>query len=81
MVDLSIVLSKDYNTYVQAIPHITAIVLCIFMGISFRWVKSIDIKEPTDNGGIRIIQSARSGNQSIIEFPRKSWQGYRGAGH
>ncbi|HEY0299615.1 MAG TPA: DUF4267 domain-containing protein [Arachidicoccus sp.] len=64
--DMLIVLSKPYNGITQAIPHISAIIVCFFCGL-FLLINRKKQKA-NDAGFTKIIQSADTGNESIIEF-------------
>jgi quercetin dioxygenase-like cupin family protein len=64
--DMLIVLSKDYNSLTQAIPHISAIVACFSLGFILLRNKK---KQNNNHGNFtKIIQSAATNNKSIIEF-------------
>jgi len=66
IVDMLIVLSKDYNSPTQAIPHISAVVACFSLGLILLRNKK---KQNNNNGNFtKIIQSAATTNKSIIEF-------------
>ena len=66
IMDMIIVLSKDYNCIVQAIPHISAIIVCFLFGVILLRKK----KQSNDdyNGFAKIIQSADTNKESEIEF-------------
>jgi quercetin dioxygenase-like cupin family protein len=66
VVDMLIVLSKDYNSPAQAIPHVSAIVTCFSLGLILLRNK----KKQNNNreNFTKIIQSAATNNESIIEF-------------
>ncbi|MEY8761251.1 DUF4267 domain-containing protein [Chryseobacterium tongliaoense] len=64
--DMLIVLNKDYNGITQAIPHISAIIVCFFCGL-FLLINNR--KQKTDHRSfIKIIQSAETHKESILEF-------------
>lgn len=64
--DMLIVLSKDYNGIAQAIPHISAIMICFFCGLFLLVNRK---KQNANNTGFtRIIQSADTNKESVIEF-------------
>lgn len=62
--DMLILLSKDYNGIAQAIPHISAIVICFFCGLFLL----INKRKSNDSGFTKTIQFADANNESIIEF-------------
>ncbi len=64
--DLAIVLNKDYNGIMQAIPHIAAIVVCFGCGL----ILLRDKKTQTNgyDGFARILPSAGPPNESAIEY-------------
>ena len=66
IMDMIIVLSKDYNGIAQAIPHISAIIVCFLFGVILLRKK----KQSNDdyNGFAKIIQSADTNKESEIEF-------------
>ncbi len=66
VVDMGIVLSKEYTGITQAIPHVSAIVVCFFCGL----ILVRDKKVPTTGyeGFARIISSAGTTNESVIEY-------------
>jgi quercetin dioxygenase-like cupin family protein len=66
IVDMLIVLSKEYNGITQAIPHISAIIVCFFCGLFLLINRK---KQQANNTGFtKIIQSADTGKESVIEF-------------
>lgn len=66
MVDMLIVLSKDYNGLTQAIPHISAIIVCFLFGVIL--IRSKKEQSKGYYGFAKIIQSADTNKESIIEF-------------
>jgi quercetin dioxygenase-like cupin family protein len=66
IVDMLIVLSKDYNGTTQALPHISAIIICFFLGMIL--LRNKKKQELNGNGFVKIIQSADTNKESIIEF-------------
>ncbi len=66
--DMLIVLSKDYNSPSQAVPHIVALVVCIVTGLVLLLAKPVKKGVPVSEGFINIIQSAKNGKDSIIEM-------------
>ncbi|MDJ1484864.1 DUF4267 domain-containing protein [Cytophagaceae bacterium YF14B1] len=66
IVDMFIVLGKDYNGITQAIPHISAIFVCFLFGILLLRNK----KEQSNgyHGFAKIIQSVDTHNESVIEY-------------
>jgi Domain of unknown function (DUF4267) len=66
IVDMLIVLSKDYNSITQAIPHISAIIVCFFCGL-FLLINR-EKQQANNTGFTKIIQSADTNKESIIEF-------------
>lgn len=64
VVDMLIVLSKSYNSPAQAVPHVSAIVACFSLGLILLRKKK---KQHNNSGNFtKIIQSAATGNKSII---------------
>jgi quercetin dioxygenase-like cupin family protein len=64
--DMLIVLSKDYNRITQAIPHISAIIICFFCGLFLLINRQ---KQQAGNTGFaKIIQSADTKRDSIVEY-------------
>ena len=64
--DMLIVLSKDYTGISQAIPHISAIIICFFCGLILLVYTE---KQKVNNMGFaKIIQSADALQDSIIEY-------------
>src|SRR5882724_5289920 len=66
IVDMLIVLSKDYNGITQAVPHISAIIVCFLSGIIL--LRNTKKQEINNKGSIKIIQSADTNQESIVEF-------------
>lgn len=66
VLDMLLVLSKDYNGIAQAVPHIAAIAICLFCGLFLL----IDRRKPKKNqtGFANILQPAGPHKDSIIEF-------------
>jgi len=66
IVDMLIVLSKDYNGVTQAIPHISAIIVCFLFGVILLRNK----KEQSNgyDGFANIIQSTDIKKESVIEI-------------
>lgn len=65
-VDMLIVLHKDYNGITPAIPHISAVVACFFCGLFLLINRK---KQEVNNSGFsKIIQSADTNKESVIEF-------------
>ena len=64
--DTFIVLNKDYNGISEAIPHISAIIICLFCGL-FLLINTGKQKKDY-RSFIKIIQSADTRNESILEF-------------
>jgi len=66
IVDMLIVLSKDYNSISQAIPHISAIMVCFVLGIILLMCKP---KNTTKTQGyIKLISSADTNKESVLEM-------------
>jgi len=68
LADMLIVLGKDYNGITQAIPHISAIIICFSCGIYFLINRKKQKANNDNRGFIKIIQSASPGKDSVIEF-------------
>lgn len=64
--DCYIVLSKSYNGLVQAIPHLIAIGLCFSSGMILLLTKPPKVVQHPPY--VKVIQSADTGAESIIEF-------------
>ena len=62
--DMLIVLHKPYNGLAQAVPHISAIIICVVCGS----ILLVDRKKTNSTGFANIIQSAQTNQHSIIEF-------------
>lgn len=66
IVDMLIVLGKDYTDITQAIPHIAAIIVCFLLGVVLTRNSK---KQRNDHEGFtKIIQSADTSKTSIVEF-------------
>ncbi|MGN6352567.1 MAG: DUF4267 domain-containing protein [Parafilimonas sp.] len=65
--DMLIVLSKNYNGIAQAIPHLSAIIICFVSGIILLTVKPSKISMKT-KGYINLIDSAGANKKSILEM-------------
>jgi quercetin dioxygenase-like cupin family protein len=66
LADMFIVLNKDYNGLTQAIPHLSAIIICFFCGLFF--LKNKNGKKVDDTGFAKVILSADTNEESIIEY-------------
>lgn len=64
--DMLIVFSKDYNGISQAIPHISAIIVCFAFGIIL--LRSQSKNAIKKQGSIKLISSADVGKESILEM-------------
>ncbi len=68
IVDMLIVLSKDYNSITQAIPHISAIVVCFLSGVILLRNKKEKEQSNSQKGFVKVIHSADTNKESVIEF-------------
>ncbi|WP_344826967.1 DUF4267 domain-containing protein [Chryseobacterium ginsenosidimutans] len=66
LIDMFIVLSKDYNGFAQAIPHISAIIICFFCGIFF--LRNNNVKKTDNTGFAKVIRSVDTNEDSTIEY-------------
>ena len=66
--DMLIVLGKDYNGLVQAMPHISAIIVCAVFGTILLRNKNIKLSKMKTNGFIKLLGSADGGNESVMEL-------------
>jgi len=65
--DMLIVLNKDYNSIIQAIPHISAIIICATTGTLLLLHKSSERALRTQ-GYTKLISTADTNKESIIEY-------------
>jgi len=66
--DMLIVMSKDYNSLPQAIPHIIAVIICIVAGLVLLLAKPVQKAVTVSKGFINVIQTAKNGGDTIIEL-------------
>jgi quercetin dioxygenase-like cupin family protein len=67
-VDMLIVLNKDYTGIAQAFPHIAAIIVCAVIGILLLTRKNVQQNFVKTQGYIKLISSADTNQDSLIEF-------------
>ncbi|SDQ64727.1 Cupin domain protein [Chryseobacterium soldanellicola] len=68
LMDMFIVLSKDYNDIVQAIPHISAIIICAVTGIIIMLHKPSIKNTRKEQNYIRLLNSYDNDGISIMEL-------------
>lgn len=66
LVDMLIVLSKSYTTITQAVPHISAVIICFTCGLIL--VLSRKKQKVGATGFAEIIQTAEGDKKSVIKF-------------
>ncbi len=66
--DMLIVISKEYNSLVQAMPHIMALIICVVAGLVLLLSKPVQKTGIVSNSFIKVIQSAKNGRDAIIEL-------------
>jgi quercetin dioxygenase-like cupin family protein len=66
IVDMFIVLSKPYNDVAQAIPHISAIIICFLFGIILLTIKPKSLIKTQEY--INLISSADTSKESVLEM-------------
>ncbi|RAJ26389.1 DUF4267 domain-containing protein [Pedobacter cryoconitis] len=65
--DMIVVLSKSNNSILPAMPHIIAIIICAISGIILL-ITRLKNRAPKAKGYIKVISSADTNKDSIIEF-------------
>jgi quercetin dioxygenase-like cupin family protein len=68
IIDMLIVLNKDYNGITQAIPHISAIIVCFVFGIILLTFKPKVKGFIETRAYLKLIRSADTGNESVLEM-------------
>jgi len=66
-IDMLIVLTKDYNGIVQAIPHISAIIVCAITGTLLLLHKSSE-KALGNQGYSKLISATDKNKETIVEY-------------